>query len=95
MENIYDMLARVDFLDEVRENERKEAAERLRNNLCAYIAHYGNVLIIRNGEEGEEVEVENLTLEEMESLHKFMVECINQDLQYQEEEIGRYQDLCL
>ena len=93
MEHIDALLARIDFLDEVRKNERKNAAERLRNNLCAFIVHYGNALITRNGEEGEEVDVEKLSIEEMESLHKFMVDHINFDLQYQEAEIDRYRDL--
>ena len=117
MENIYAMLARVDFLDEVRENERKEAAKELHNNVCAFVAHYGqvstdacpstcstyvllcngNVLIRKDDEDDnmEEVEVENLSIEEMEALHQFMVDTINHDLQYQEDEIDRYQNLCL
>ena len=41
MENIYAMLARVDFLDEVRETERKAATEMLHNEICAFVAHYG------------------------------------------------------
>lgn len=95
MDNIYDMLARTNLLDEIMENERKEAAKRLRNDLGAFIAHYGNVLIIRNGEEGEEVDLEKLSIEEMESLYKFMVDTLNNDIQYQEDEIDRYINLCL
>ena len=117
MENIYAMLARVDFLDEVRENERKEAAKELHNNVCAFVAHYGqvstdacpstcstyvllcngNVLIRKDDEDDnmEEVEVENLSIEEMEALHQFMVDTINHDLQYLEDEINRYQNICL
>ena len=41
MENIYAMLSRVDFLDEVRENERKAAAVQLQEEICAFVAHYG------------------------------------------------------
>ena len=79
------MLTRVDFLDEIRENEKKEAAERLHNELYAFVAHYGYA--------GKEVEVENLTLEEMEFLRKFIVDTLYNDLQYQEDEIDRYIDL--
>jgi hypothetical protein len=100
MDNIYDMLARTNLLNESMENERKEAAKRLHNNFCAFIAHYGQVYkskgcsysFIRNG---EEVELENLNIEEMEILHKFMVDTLNNDPQYQEDEIDRYQNLCL
>ena len=103
------MLSRVACLDEIREHERKAAAERLQKDICAFVAHYGqtftdecsyvllregNVLIRKDDEdEGEEVEVENLSFEEMEFLRKFMVEHINLDLQYQEDEIDRYIDL--
>ena len=94
------MLARVDSLDEIIENERKEAAKRLHNDLCAFIAHYGQVYkskgcsysLFRNG---EEVELGNLNIEEMEILYKFMVDTLNNDIQYQEDEIDRYIDLCL
>ena len=41
MKNIYAMLKRVDFLNEVRESERIKAAETLHNELCAFVAHYG------------------------------------------------------
>ena len=41
MDNIYDMLARTDILDEIMENERKEAAKRLQNEVCTFVAHYG------------------------------------------------------
>ena len=100
MDNIYDMLARTDLLDEIIENERKEAAKRLHNDLCAFIAHYGQVYkskgcsfsFIRNG---GEVELRNLNIEEMEILYKFMVDTLNNDLQYKEDEIDRYQNLCL
>ena len=111
MKNIYAMLSQVDFLDEIRKNERKAAAERLQKDICAFVAHYGkastdecsyvllrdgNILIRKDDEdEGEEVGAENLSLEEMEFLRKFMVERINLDLQYQEDEIDRYTNLCL
>ena len=84
MENIYAMLARIDFLDEVMENERKKAAKVLQDEMRTFVAHYENE---------KEVEVENLTLEEMEILHEYIVERINNDLQYLEDEIERYQDL--
>lgn len=81
------MLERVYSLDKIRETERKEAAKVLQKDYCAFVANYGHA--------GKEVEVENLTLEEMESLREFMVERINQDIQYQEDEIDRYIDLYL
>ena len=117
MENIYAMLARVDFLDEVRENERKEAAKELHNNVCAFVAHYGqvstdacpstcstyvllcngNVLIRKDDEDDnmEEVEVFHLNIEEMEFLKKFIVDTLYNDIQYLEDEINRYQNICL
>lgn len=115
MENIYAMLARVDFLDEIRENEKRKAAEQLQAEICAFVAHYGYAstdkcpstwrtyvllgegLILRKKEEddeGEEVEVRNLSLVEMEFLHEFMIDTLNNDLQGQEDEIDRYIDLC-
>ena len=100
MDNIYDMLARVDSLDRIIENERKEAAKRLHMDFCAFSAHYGQVYksegcsysFIRNG---EEVELGNLCIEEMEILYKFMVDTLNNDIQFQEDEIDRYINLCL
>lgn len=116
MANVFDMLSRVDFLDEFRANERKKAAEMLQNEVCAFVAHYGYVcterctatlhtyVLTRDGlvrrmqndedEEYEEVEVENLSLVEMEFLHEFIVDTLNNDIQYQEDEIDRYIDLC-
>ena len=116
MKNIYDMLARVDFLDEIRENERKKAAVQLQAEITAFVAHYGqvctpdecpstwrlyvllcngNVLIRKDAEDDnmEEFEIRNLSLAEMEFLRGFMVDTLNNDLQYQEDEIGRYIDL--
>lgn len=84
MENIYAMLARVDFLDEIRENEKRKAAEQLQAEICAFVAHYGYA----------STDVRNLSLVEMEFLHEFMIDTLNNDLQYQEDEIDRYIDLC-
>ena len=114
MENIYAMLSRVDFLDEVRETERISAAERLHNEICAFVAHYGyastdecpstgcSYSLLRDGlilrkkeEEGESVTIRDLSIEEMEFIRKFMVDTINRDSQYIDDEIGRYQNLCL
>ena len=116
MVNIFNMLARVDFLDEIRENERRSAAKTLQAELCAFVAHYGQVstdrcpstwllyglmcngsILIRKDDEdeGEEVEIKNLSLAEMEFLREFMVDTLNHDLQYQDEEIDRYKNLCL
>lgn len=99
MENIYATLERLDFLDEIRENERKEAAKRLQNDLCVFIAHYGQVYKSKEGSysfirNGGEVELGNLSNEEMEILHDFMVDTLNNDLQYLADEIDRYIDLC-
>ena len=113
MENIYAMLERIEFLDEVRENERRTAAETLRNEVCAFVAHYGYAstsecrctrckyvllndgLILRKkgDDEGETLEVNSLSLGEMEFLHGFMVESINHDSEYIKDEIERYIDL--
>lgn len=100
MDNIYDMLERIDFLDEIMENERKEAAKRMHNDLCAFIAHYGQVYKSKGGSysfirNGGEVEWGNLYIEEMESLYKFMGDTLNNDFQCQEDEIDRYINLCL
>ena len=115
MKNIYAMLARVDFLDEIREAERTKAAEALQNWIATFVEHYGysstdkcpstcrtyellrEGLILRKKEEddeGESVEIRNLSLPEMEFLREHMENIINNDIQYQEDEIGRYQDLC-
>ena len=114
MENIYAMLERVDFLNEIRENERRTAAEKLYKEVCAFVAHYGYActsecpstwrtyvllndgLILRKKEdddEGETLEVNSLSLGEMEFLHGFMVESINHDSEYIKDEIERYIDL--
>ena len=114
MENIYDMIVRVDFLVEVRENEKNKAAERLQDEMRIFVAHYGQAstdecpstwctyvllregngnVLVKNDEDEDKVEVENLTLKEMEFLREFMVEHINHDLQILEDEIERYQDL--
>ena len=113
MANIYAMLARVDFIDEIRETERTKAAEALQNELCAFVAHYGYAntgqctstghtyvmlregLILRKKEEdGETVTTKDLSIEEMEFLKKFMVDTLNNDSQYIEDEIEKYIDLC-
>ena len=117
MENIYDIIEKIKSLDEIRENKRKEAAERLQREICAFVAHYGqvstdecpstwlkyvllregNVLIRKDDEDDnmEEFEVRNLSLVEMEFIRKFIVDTLNNDLQYQEDEIDRYIDLYL
>ena len=93
MENIYAMLARIDFLDEVMENERKKAAKVLQDEMRTFVAHYGQVYIIRKDDECKEVELKDLSIEEIEFLRKFMVDTLNNDPQYQEDEIDRYIDL--
>ena len=114
MANVYSMLARVDFLDEIRENERAKAAVQLQAEMDAFVAHYGYVstdrcmttwrtyVLLRDGlilrkeeeeDEGETVEIINLSLAEMEFIREFMEDVINNDLSSMEDEIGRYQDL--
>lgn len=116
MENIYAMLARVNFLYEVRENERKAAAKVLHHEIEAFTANYGyactdecpctkcTYVLMRDGlilrkagkdeeEVGETIEIETLSIEEMEFLKRFMVDTINNDIQYQEDEIDKYIDL--
>lgn len=116
MENIYAMLKRVDFLNDVVESERIKAAEVLQKEIRAFTAHYGQVstdkcpstwhlyvllcdgnILIRKDEddEGKEVEVINLSLQEMGFLREFMVDTINHNLQYQEGAINRYTNICL
>ena len=53
-------------------------------------------LILRKKEEddaGETFKVGDLSIAEMEFIHGFMVECINHDIQYIEDEIERFIDL--
>ena len=117
MVNIFNMIERVDFLDDVRENERKKAAVQLQAEVCTFVAHYGqvstdecpstchlyvllcngNVLIRKDDEDDnmEEFEVGNLSLVAMEFIREFMVSTLKNDLQYQEDEIDRYKNLCL
>jgi len=100
MENINDMLVRLNSLDETMEKERKEAARRLRHDLGAFIARYGYIYKSKNGSysfnrNDGEVKLGNLNIEEMERLHKFMIDTLNNDIQYQEDMIARYIDLCL
>ena len=114
MKNIYAMLAKVKSLDEIRENERRKAAESLQKEMCAFVAHYGYAntgecpstwrtytllnggLILRKREEddeGETLNVDSLSLAEMEWIHQFMVESINHDSEYISDEIDRFIDL--
>ena len=114
MANIYALLARVDFLDEIREKERRKAAEELQNAMCAFVAHYGyactgqctatwrTYVLLRDGlilrkkedeDEGETVPTKDLSLVEMEFIHEFIVDTLNNDSQYIEDEIDRYIDL--
>ena len=117
MVNIFNMIERVNFLDEIRETERKKAAVQLQEEIRIFVAHYGqastdecpstwhlyvllcngNVLIRKDDEDDnmEEFEVGNLSLVEMEFIRKFMVDTINHDLQYIDDEIDRYQNLYL
>ena len=100
MDNIYDMLANTDFLDELMENEREKAAKRLCNDLDAFIEHYGQIYKSKRGSytfnrNDGDVKLENLSIEEMENLYKFMVDTLEDDIQYQEDEIDRYINLCL
>ena len=112
------MMTRVNFLDEIRENERMEAAKALQNAVCAFVAHYGyastdkcpstgrTYVLLRDGlilrkkededegeDEGESVEILHLSLPEMEFLKEYMENIINNDIQYQEDEIKRFIDL--
>ena len=114
MENIYAKLARVEFLDSIRENERKKAAETLQKKMCAFVAHYGyasttecpctwrTYVLLRDGlilrkkedeEEGETLNVDSLSLMEMEFIHEFMVEYIDHETALLEDEIERFIDL--
>ena len=117
MTNIFDMIARVDLLNEIRENEIAKAAVQLQAEIDAFVAHYGYAytgrcpitghtyallrdgLILRkkeddNDDEGETVTIKDISLEEMEFLRGFMVECIHYDSKYIEDDIDRYIDLC-
>jgi len=116
MAKVYDMIERVDFLNDVKEIEKKAAAEVLKKEIRAFVMHEGqsytydcpstgcsysllcngNVLI-KDDEDAEEkeVEMENLTPEEMEILREFMVYMLDTEIQYEEEEIDRYTNLCL
>ena len=115
MANIDAMLARVDFLEDIREKERAKAAVQLQNEIATFVAHYGYVVtdecpstcltyvlgydetILRKKEEddaGEIVTTKDISISEMEFLHKFMKEVINNDSKYIEDEIDRYIDLC-
>jgi hypothetical protein len=117
MVNIFNMIERVNFLDEIRETERKKAAEQLQKEVCAFVAHYGqvstdecpstwhlyvllcngNVLIRKDDEDDnmEEFKIENLSLVEMEFIREYMVDTLNRDSQYIDDEIERYIDLYL
>ena len=56
----------------------------------------GNILIREDEDDkGKEVEVINLSLSEMESIKKFMVDTLNYDLQSREVVIDRYKNICL
>ena len=111
------MIERVNFLNDVKEIERKAAAEMMQKDVCAFVAHEGqsytydcpstrcsysllcdgNVLIRKDDEDAEEeaIEVKDLSIEEMEILHEFMVYMLDTEIQYEEEEIDRYTNLCL
>ena len=114
MANILNMLERVASINDIREDERKKAAEKLQAEIAKFVEYYGYAstdecpstwrtytllregLILRKKEEedeGESVEIQNLSLTEMEFLREFMVDTINHDIQYQEDEIDRYIDL--
>ena len=56
----------------------------------------GNVLIRKDDEDDnmEEFEVKNLSLVEMEFIREFMVDTLYNDIQYQEDEIDKYINLC-
>ena len=116
MAKVYDMIERVDFLDEIRETERKKAAERLQNEIRAFVTYEGqsytydcpstgcsysllcdgNILIKEDDDaEEEEIEVKDLSIEEMETLREFMVDMLDTEIKYEKEEIDRYTNLCL
>ena len=119
MANVYSMIERVNFLNDVKEIKRKAAAEVLRKEVCAFVAHEGQsyttnkcpriwrlyVLlddgnVIRkkeddNDDEGEVIEIKDLSIEEMEFIRGFIVDMLNYELQCAEDEIYRYTNLCL
>ena len=116
MAKVYDMIERVNFLNDVKEIEKKAAAEMLQNEMRAFVTHEGqsytydcpstgcsysllcdgNILIKEDDDaEEEEIEVKDLSIEEMEILREFMVYMLDTEIKYEEEEIDRYTNLCL
>ena len=116
MTKVHDMIERVNFLNDVKEIEKKAAAEMLQNEICAFVTHEGqsytydcpstgcsysllcdgNILIKEDDDaEEEEIEVKDLSIEEMEILREFMVDMLDTEIKYEEEEIDRYTNLCL
>ena len=54
------------------------------------------IILARDEDSNEQrVEVQLLYLEEMEHLHEHIVEVLNAECLYEEDEIGRYQNFCL
>ena len=42
MENIYDIIKKIESLNEIKEQKRIAAAERLQEEICAFVAHIGH-----------------------------------------------------
>ena len=118
MTNVYSMIERVNFLNDVKEIEKRKAAEVLRKEVCAFVAHEGqsyttnkcpriwrlyillddgNVIRKKEDDDAEEevIEIKDLSIEEMEFLHNFIVDMLNYELQCAEDEIYRYKNFCL
>ena len=115
MENIYDIIKKIESLNEIKEQMRIAAAERLQEEICAFVAHIGHsytyecestglsyellddgTILAKDEDSNKEQRIElNLYLEEMELIRKNLVEVLNAELLYEEDEIGRYQNLCL
>lgn len=116
MARVHDMIERVNFLNDVKEIEKKAAAEMLQSEMRAFVTHEGqsytydcpstgcsysllcdgSILIKEDDDaEEEEIDVKDLSIEEMENLREFMVDMLDTEIKYEEEEIDRYTNLCL
>ena len=109
MASIFDIIERIDSLDEIREWKKQEAAEKLRKEICAFVTHVGHSYTYECPTTGlsyelmddgtildKEQRVElNLYLEEMELIREHLYDVLNAELLYDEDEIDRYTNLCL
>ena len=119
MENIYEIIEKINSLNDVKEIEKRKAAEVLRKEVCAFVAHEGqscttnkcpriwrlyvllddgNVIRKKEDESSESeetIEIKDLSIEEMEFIHGFIVDILNYELQCAEDEIARYTNLWL